>query len=120
MHIYHLSELFTLSNAKHGGKYWNRSRGNATSKGPQAKTTEHMDSIKVTYCSIQLGRIVARNGFAKNYMGFRPGPKVRFFHLVRADGWMDVIVFFVHDFFHTVKPIEIKLKTYHLFNKMKR
>ena len=25
------------------------------SKGPQAKTTEHMDTIKVTYCSIQLG-----------------------------------------------------------------
>ena len=25
------------------------------SKGPQAKTAEHMDSIKVTYCSIQLG-----------------------------------------------------------------
>ena len=25
------------------------------SKGPQAKTTEQMDSIKVTYCSIQLG-----------------------------------------------------------------
>ena len=50
-----------------------------------------------------------------------------FFHLVRADvcmyvwmdGWMDVIVFFVHDFFHTDEPIEMKLKTYHLFNKMK-
>ena len=27
----------------------------STSKGPQAKTTEPMDSIKVTYCSIQLG-----------------------------------------------------------------
>ena len=26
-----------------------------TSKGPQVKTTEPMDSIKVTYCSIQLG-----------------------------------------------------------------
>ena len=25
------------------------------SKGPQAKTTEPMDSIKVTYCSTQLG-----------------------------------------------------------------
>ena len=25
------------------------------SKSPQAKTTEPMDSIKVTYCSIQLG-----------------------------------------------------------------
>ena len=27
----------------------------STSKGPQAKTTEPIDSIKVTYCSIQLG-----------------------------------------------------------------
>ena len=27
----------------------------STSKGPQAKTTEPMDSTKVTYCSIQLG-----------------------------------------------------------------
>ena len=27
----------------------------STSKGPQIKTTEPMDSIKVTYCSIQLG-----------------------------------------------------------------
>ena len=25
------------------------------SKGPQAKTTEPVDSIKVTYCSIELG-----------------------------------------------------------------
>ena len=47
----------------------------STSKGPQAKTTELMDSIKVTYCSIQLGRILARNGFAKNYMGSRPESK---------------------------------------------
>ena len=29
----------------------------STSKGPQAKTTEPMDSIKDPYCSIQLGRI---------------------------------------------------------------
>ena len=27
----------------------------ATSKGPQVKSTEPMVSIKVTYCSIQLG-----------------------------------------------------------------
>ena len=27
----------------------------STSKGPQVKTTEPMDSTKVTYCSIQLG-----------------------------------------------------------------
>ena len=47
----------------------------ATSKGPQAKTTEPMDSIKVTYCSIQLGRILARSGFAKNSMGSRPEAK---------------------------------------------
>ena len=42
------------------------------SKGPQSKTTEHMDSIKVTYCSIQLGWILALDGFAKNAMGSRP------------------------------------------------
>ena len=41
------------------------------------------------------------------------GQKVPFFHLVRVDGWMDVIVFFVHDFFHTVERIEMKLKTNH-------
>ena len=27
----------------------------STSKGPQAKTTESVDSINVTHCSIQLG-----------------------------------------------------------------
>ena len=27
----------------------------SSSKGPQAKTTEPMGTIKVTYCSIQLG-----------------------------------------------------------------
>ena len=47
----------------------------STSKGPQAKTAEPMDSIKVTYCSIQLGWILARGDFAKNYMGSRPEAK---------------------------------------------
>ena len=47
----------------------------STSKGPQAKTTEHMDSISVTYCSIQLGWILARDGFSKNYLGSRPEAK---------------------------------------------
>ena len=47
----------------------------STSKGPQAKTTEPADSIKVTYCNIQLGGILARDGFAKNAMGFRPEAK---------------------------------------------
>ena len=47
----------------------------STSKGPQEKTTEPMDSIKVTYCSIQLGWILARDSFAKNYMGSRPEAK---------------------------------------------
>ena len=52
----------------------------STSKGPQAKTTEPMDSIKVTYCSIQLGWILARGGFAKNYMGSsQEGKKCDFF-----------------------------------------
>ena len=87
----------------------------STSKGPQAKTTKPMDSIKVTYCRIQLGRILARNGFAKNYMGSRPEAKKCHFFIkcVRMDGWMDVIVISAHDFFHTVAPIEMKLKTYH-------
>ena len=66
----------------------------STSKDPQAKTTEPIVSIKVTDCSIQLGWILARDGFAKNYIGSRPeGKKCHFFHLVRADvcmdGWMD-------------------------------
>ena len=53
----------------------------STSKGPQAKTTEHMDSIKVTYWSIQLGWILARDGFAKNPMGFRPEAKKGYFFI---------------------------------------
>ena len=52
----------------------------SASKVPQAKTTERMDSIKVTYCSIQLGWILARDGFAKNYKGSRPeAEKCQFF-----------------------------------------
>ena len=47
----------------------------STSKGSQTKTTEQMDSTKVTYCSIQLGWILARGGFAKNAMGSRPEAK---------------------------------------------
>ena len=42
----------------------------SNSMGAQAKTTEPMDSTKVTYCSIQLG-----DGFAKNAMGTRPENK---------------------------------------------
>ena len=47
----------------------------STSKGPQIKTTEPMDSTKVTYCRIQLGWILARDGFAKNSVGSRPEAK---------------------------------------------
>ena len=47
----------------------------STPKGPQVKTTEPMLSIKVTNCGIQLGWILARDGFAKNYMGSRPEAK---------------------------------------------
>ena len=47
--------LFILSNAKHGKSIVIGLAASSTSKGPQAKTTEPMDSIKVTYCSIQLG-----------------------------------------------------------------
>ena len=48
------------------GKYCNRSRDKLDSKGPQVKITEPMISIKVTNCSIQLGWILERDGFAKN------------------------------------------------------
>ena len=34
-----------------------------------------MVSIKITNCSIQLGWILARDGFAKNYMGSRQDAK---------------------------------------------
>ena len=47
----------------------------STSKGAQIKTTEPIDWIKVTFCSIQLGWILARDGFAKNYKGSRPEAK---------------------------------------------
>ena len=47
----------------------------STSKGPQVKTTKPMVSIKVSNCRIQLGGILARDGFAKNYMGSHPETK---------------------------------------------
>ena len=47
--------MFTLSNAKHGESIGIGLAASSTSKGPRAKTIEPMDSIKVTYCSIQLG-----------------------------------------------------------------
>ena len=66
----------------------------STSKGPQVKTTEPMASIKVTNCSIQLGWTLARDGFAKNYMGSRREAKMCDFIIVCVR--MGVIVFFVH------------------------
>ena len=87
----------------------------ATSKGPQVKTTEPIDSIKVTNYNIQLGWILARDGFTKKYLGSRPEAKKCHFSFSACGwiyGWMDVIVFFVHDFFYTVLPIKMKLKTY--------
>ena len=53
----------------------------AISKGPQAKTTEPMDSTKVAYWRIQLGWILARDGFAKNAMGSRPEAKKSHFFI---------------------------------------
>ena len=67
--------IFTLSNAKHGKSIVIGLTASATSKGPQVKTTEPMVSIKVTNCRIQLGWILARDGFAENYMGPRPEAK---------------------------------------------
>ena len=52
---YCLFHFFTLSNAKHGERIVIGLAASSTSKGPQVKTTEPMDSIKVTHCSIQLG-----------------------------------------------------------------
>ena len=69
------SVLFTLSNAKHGESIVIGLAASSTSKGPQVKTTEPMISINVTNCAIQLGWILARGGFAKNYMGSRPEAK---------------------------------------------
>ena len=104
--------IFTLSNAQHEEIIVIGLAASSTSKSTQVKTTEPMVSIKVTNFSIRLGWILARDGFAKNYMGSRPeAKKPHFFNLVRADVWVDVIVFLVHDFFHTVEPIE--MKTYH-------
>ena len=61
----------------------------STSKGPQTKTTEPIDSIKVTYCSVQLGWILARDGFAKNTWGLIQRPKSGIFSF-SACGCMDV------------------------------
>ena len=61
-----------ISNAKHGESIVIGLAASPTSKGPQVKTTEPMVAIKVTNCSIQLGWILERDGFAKNYMGSRP------------------------------------------------
>ena len=47
----------------------------STSKDPQVKTMEPIVKIKVTNCSIQLGWILARDVFFKNYMGSRPEAK---------------------------------------------
>ena len=93
-----------------------------------------MVSINVTNYSIQLGCILARDDFAQNYMGSRPEAKKCDFFIVcvrpkplggapfwcNSFSWMDVVVFFVHYFFHTVEPIVLKLKTYRYFNKTKR
>ena len=110
--------IFYFIQCEAWGEYCDQSRGKLDFKGSSDKDYGTN------------GWILARDGFAKNYMGSRPEAKrYDFFHLVCADvddggvwmyGWLDVIVFFVHDFLHTVKLIEMKLKTYHLFNKIKR
>ena len=107
--------FFTLSNSKHGETIVIGLAASSTSKGPQVKTTEPMVWIKVTNCSIQLGWILARDGFAKNICGLAQRPKSAIFSFSACgwmdewmDGWMDVqhaFVFFVYDFFHIVEPI---------------
>ena len=47
--------IFTLSNAKHGESIVIGFAASSTSKDPQVKTTEPIDSIKITNCIIQLG-----------------------------------------------------------------
>ena len=80
--------FFTLSNAKHGESIGIGLAAISASKGPQVKTTKPMVSIKVTNCSIQLGWILARDGFAKNYRSSRPeAKKCNFF--ISACGSMD-------------------------------
>ena len=112
--------IFTWSNAKHGDNIVIGLAANSTSKGPQVKTTEPMVSIKVTNCSIRLGWILARDGFAKNYMGSRPEAKKCHFSFSLCVCIYVCTLFFIDDFFHTIEPIKMKLKTYHYFNKMKR
>ena len=53
--IYWLRLIFTLSNAKHGESIVIGLATSLTSKDPQVKITEPMDSIKDTNCIIQLG-----------------------------------------------------------------
>ena len=55
--------MFTLSNVKLGESIVLGIAASSTSKGPQVKITEPMVSI------------IARDGFAKNYMGSRPEAK---------------------------------------------
>ena len=47
--------VFTLSNAKHGESIVIGLAASSTSNDPQVKTTEPIDSIKITNCIIQLG-----------------------------------------------------------------
>ena len=65
-------KFITLFNAKHRENIVIGLAASSTSKGPQVKTTEPTVLIKVTNCSILLGWILARDSFAKNYMGSRP------------------------------------------------
>ena len=70
-----VSFFFILSNAKHRESIVIGLAASSTSKGQQIKTTEPMVSIKVTNCSIQLGWILAHDGYAKNYSRSRPEAK---------------------------------------------
>ena len=84
---FEITIIFTLSNVKLGESIVIGLSASSTSKGPPVKTTEPMVSMKVTNCIIQLGWILARDGIVKNYMGVSSrDQKVRFFHLVGANG----------------------------------
>ena len=107
-----------------GESIWIGLEASSNSKGPQAKTTESTDSTKVTYCSIQLGWFLARDGFAKNAMGSRPEAKKCIFSFSTCGGmygWMDGCYrFFRPQFFPHRCTDWNEIENIPLNNKMKR
>ena len=89
--------FFTLSNAKHEESILIGLAVSSTSKGPQAKTTEPIVSIKITNCSIH--QVEFQHVIVLLKITWNLAQRAPFFHLVRAyvcmdklyvwmDGWM--------------------------------